>query len=144
MDAIGSVPIVSKEQMKAYMEAMAGVTRILAANGLARLRETRLRLDLDRITERRIQMEDLLEFSPVGINWSDAKGKIEHVNRQFTELFGYTLDDLPDMDTWISRAYPDAEYRKACFEPLGSAGGKCPPSRSAAPGAGVEYYLRGE
>jgi diguanylate cyclase (GGDEF)-like protein/PAS domain S-box-containing protein len=117
LEAIRAIPIVSRTQMEAHMEAMAGVTQILAANGLARLRETRLRLDLNRSTERRIQLEDLLKFSPVGISWCDAEGTIEYVNHQFTELFGYTLEDLPDIETWISMAYPNAEYRKEIFEP---------------------------
>jgi diguanylate cyclase (GGDEF)-like protein/PAS domain S-box-containing protein len=117
LEAIRAIPIVSRTQMEAHMAAMVGVTQILAANGLARLRETRLKLDLDRTTERRIQMEDLLEFSPVGISWCDAEGHIEYVNHQFTKLFGYTLDELPDLKTWVSRAYPDTEHRKAFLEP---------------------------
>jgi diguanylate cyclase (GGDEF)-like protein/PAS domain S-box-containing protein len=117
LDAIRAAPVVSKAQMEAHTEAMAAVTQILAANGLARMRETRLRLDLDRSTEQRIQMEDLLEFSPVGISWCDAEGRIEYINRQFTELFGYTLEDVPNLETWISRAYPDAEQRKELFDP---------------------------
>jgi PAS domain S-box-containing protein len=32
-------------------------------------------------------------------------------------MFGYTLDELSDIDTWIRKAYPDAEYRKRVIEP---------------------------
>jgi diguanylate cyclase (GGDEF)-like protein/PAS domain S-box-containing protein len=115
--AICAVPIVQKAQMEAHMESMVRVVQILAANGLARLREIQLQSDLSRSTERRIQMEDLLEFSPVGISWCDAEGKIEYVNCQFTEMFGYSLEDLPDLETWLSKAYPVAQYRKALVEP---------------------------
>ncbi len=117
LEAIRTVPIVSKEKMEAHMETMAGVTQILAANGLARLRETRLQQDLNRSTEQRIQMEDLLRLSPVGVGWSDTDGNIEYINQQFSELFGYTLDDLPDLDTWYRKAYPDSGYRKMFIEP---------------------------
>jgi diguanylate cyclase (GGDEF)-like protein/PAS domain S-box-containing protein len=117
LNAIRAIPVINKVQMEAHMRAMVGVAQILAANTLARLRETQLRLDLDRSTERRIQIEDLLEFSPVGISWCDEKGNIEYLNHQFTELFGYTLDNIPDIETWVSRAYPDAEYRKEVIEP---------------------------
>ncbi|MGD8910644.1 MAG: diguanylate cyclase [Chromatiales bacterium] len=115
--AIRAVPVVSKARMQAHMEYMVGVVQILAANGLARFREIKLQSDLNRSTERCIQMEDLLEFSPVGICWCDAEGKIEYVNRQFTEMFGYTLDDLPDIETWLGKAYPVAGYRASVVEP---------------------------
>jgi diguanylate cyclase (GGDEF)-like protein/PAS domain S-box-containing protein len=117
LEAISAVPVVSKAEMEAHMEYMIGVVQILAANSLARLREKQLQSDLNRSTERRIQMEDLLEFSPVGISWCDAEGKIEYINCQFTEMFGYVLNDLPDLVTWIDKAYPDARYREAVVEP---------------------------
>ena len=34
------------------------------------------------------------------------------MNRKFTELFGYTLDDIPDVGHWWPLAYPDEMYRK--------------------------------
>jgi diguanylate cyclase (GGDEF)-like protein/PAS domain S-box-containing protein len=116
LKAIRTVPIVSKAQMERYMESLAGVAQVLASSGLAKLREKKLQQDLSISTERRIHMEDLLESCPVGISWCDAEGKFEYVNRQFTEMFGYTLDDLPDIKAWIGKAYPDAGYRKAVVE----------------------------
>lgn len=118
LDAIRAVPIVSKEQLQAHLEHMVSLVQILAESGLTRLHETRLKEDLHKSKERRIQMDDLLEFSPVGISWSDSGGNIEYVNRQFTELFGYTLDELPDLETWVGKAYPDAEYRNNIINPL--------------------------
>lgn len=35
------------------------------------------------------------------------------VNRKFTELFGYSLKDMPDQDHWWPLAYPDEAYRNA-------------------------------
>jgi PAS domain S-box-containing protein len=37
----------------------------------------------------------------------------ELMNRKFTELFGYTIEDLPDEDHWWPLAYPDEEYRES-------------------------------
>jgi len=37
-------------------------------------------------------------------------------NRKFLELFGYTLEDIPTLDDWWPRAYPDEEYRKWVIE----------------------------
>ncbi len=132
--AIQAVPVFSKAQMEAHMETMVGVVRILASNGLARLQEKRLQSDLNRSTEQRIQMEDLLELSPVGISWCDAEGKIEYVNRQFTEMFGYTLDDVSDLETWIGKAYPAAGYRQAVVEPWRQHAEKAHQSGLALPG----------
>ncbi len=33
------------------------------------------------------------------------------VNAAFTEIFGYTFDEVPDFDAWAKRVYPDPEYR---------------------------------
>jgi diguanylate cyclase (GGDEF)-like protein/PAS domain S-box-containing protein len=117
LDAIRSAPIVSRKEMEAHMDYLANMAQMLAASGLAKLRESRLKQDLHASTERRVQMEDLLEFSPVGISWCDAEGNIEYVNHQFTSLFGYTLQDLPDLETWIAKAYPVEKYRKQILEP---------------------------
>ena len=39
--------------------------------------------------------------------------KVELMNDKFTELFGYTIDDVPDVDHWWPLAYPDEGYRQA-------------------------------
>ncbi len=38
--------------------------------------------------------------------------KNELVNHKFTELFGYTIEDIPDEDHWWRLAYPNEEYRE--------------------------------
>jgi PAS domain S-box-containing protein len=37
----------------------------------------------------------------------------ELVNHKFTELFGYTIEDVPDEASWWSLAYPDKTYRES-------------------------------
>jgi PAS domain S-box-containing protein len=37
--------------------------------------------------------------------------RVEYVNPRFTNLFGYTKDDIPDVAHWWPLAYPDPEYR---------------------------------
>jgi len=39
--------------------------------------------------------------------------KVELVNDRFTSLFGYTIEDMPDVDHWWPLAYPDETYREA-------------------------------
>ena len=47
---------------------------------------------------------------PMGITRDN--GETEFLNRKFTEIFGYTLDDIPTIDKWWEKAYPDINYRK--------------------------------
>ena len=42
----------------------------------------------------------------------DGDGAIIGFNPKFTRLFGYTLEDIPTLDEWWPRAYPDKDYRK--------------------------------
>ena len=39
--------------------------------------------------------------------------KVELMNDRFTALFGYTVDDVPDVAHWWPLAYPDETYRQA-------------------------------
>src|SRR5215472_10319555 len=39
--------------------------------------------------------------------------EVEMVNDKFTRLFGYTIEDMPDISYWWARAYPDKAYREA-------------------------------
>ena len=36
---------------------------------------------------------------------------ITYVNHQFTKLFGYTVEDVPDLKTWHKKAYTDLKYK---------------------------------
>jgi PAS domain S-box-containing protein len=57
----------------------------------------------------------LVEHSPiatlvdVGV---DTDEKIVMMNHKFTDLFGYTMEDMPDIQHWWRLAYPDEEYRE--------------------------------
>ena len=39
------------------------------------------------------------------------EGVFQYINPKFTELFGYTLEDVPTGREWFRKAYPDSEYR---------------------------------
>ena len=62
------------------------------------------------------KLQAVLDASPVAIGWSDAKGRIEYLNRKWSELLGYALRDLPDVETWFLKAYPDPACRAAVQE----------------------------
>ncbi len=58
------------------------------------------------------QIKVILERSPVAMLVSaGSEQRVLMVNRKFTELFGYTIDDIPDVEHWWPLAYPDEAYR---------------------------------
>ena len=65
---------------------------------------------------KRDRFEQLTECSPFGISISNEDLVNEYVNPKFTELFGYTLEDIPTKGIWFEKAYPDAAYREMVFK----------------------------
>ena len=57
------------------------------------------------------QFKHLTECSPFGISISNEDLVIEYVNPMFTEIFEYTLEDIPNKKVWFKKAYPDEAYR---------------------------------
>ncbi|AQQ01114.1 diguanylate cyclase [Pseudoalteromonas aliena] len=40
-------------------------------------------------------------------------GDLLKVNQRFVDVFGYTLDEVPNLAAWWEKAFPDPEYRKS-------------------------------
>jgi diguanylate cyclase (GGDEF)-like protein/PAS domain S-box-containing protein len=53
----------------------------------------------------------LIQKSPVAIGIANKQGGIDLLNDQFIQTFGYSLDDIPDLNAWWPLAYPDEYYR---------------------------------
>jgi len=49
---------------------------------------------------------------PISIASLERSGEVYFLNRALTESFGYTLEDLPDLDAFAHRALPDRESRE--------------------------------
>ncbi len=54
----------------------------------------------------------LVEKSPLGIAFVGPKGEIQYLNPRFAEIFGYTREEVPTVQEWYARAYPDPHYRQ--------------------------------
>jgi PAS domain S-box-containing protein len=63
-----------------------------------------------RDSEKRFRL--LAEALPIGLSVMGKNTRFQYVNPKFTEIFGYTIDDLPDMKTWFRKAHPEKSYRK--------------------------------
>ena len=58
----------------------------------------------------RQELLDILDALPVGIVLTDGK-TIEYININFSERFGYSLDEIPTDEQWFLLACPDDTYR---------------------------------
>ncbi len=58
------------------------------------------------------KLKAILDSSAVSVAWANPDGKIEYVNQKFISVFGYTHKDIPTVEHWYARAYPDINYRK--------------------------------
>jgi PAS domain S-box-containing protein len=124
---------------KAWGEAMAGapydIEHRIVVGGQTRWVRERAQIERDPeghpltgigtvqdITERK-QVEEKLRASeqkfmrlfleiPIPLGFVDKEGVIAHFNNKFTEVFGYTTGDVPTLDEWWLKAYPDETYRR--------------------------------
>lgn len=80
------------------------------------------------LQESETDLRALVEHSPIAMivdTVKDDEEKVILMNRKFTELFGYTIEDIPTVRHWWPLAYPDERYRdeiKAKNEELATQG----------------------
>jgi PAS domain S-box-containing protein len=78
-----------------------------------------------RETEERFRQTATL--SPFPISIIDSDGRYLYLNKRFTEVFGYTLEDIPTGRDWFHKAYPDPGHRRKVISAwkgdLGKSGG---------------------
>jgi PAS domain S-box-containing protein len=95
-------------------EVIGLILSLLMAGGIARIGPIfaeRQRAE-DALLERGRRIHQLVEQLPVAMIVSTgADETVQLVNRKFTELFGYTINDMPDIAHWWPLACPDASYR---------------------------------
>ncbi len=70
-----------------------------------------------RMTEERLRRSNerfrkVVELFPVPAAIINAENRYTFLNRKFTEVFGYTLADIPTGRDWFALAFPDADVRK--------------------------------
>lgn len=54
----------------------------------------------------------LVEHSFFGLAILKADGTFEYLNPRFTEITGYTIDEVPNRAAWFELAFPDQNYKK--------------------------------
>lgn len=58
----------------------------------------------------------ILQKAPYGVVLIGTDGRYLFVNPEFTNLTGYTIDDVPTGKDWFVRAYPDPSTRRRVIE----------------------------
>lgn len=53
----------------------------------------------------------VIELAPMSMAIVSMDGTIEYINRKTIETFGYRPEEIPTLDRWWVRAYPDEQYR---------------------------------
>jgi len=64
------------------------------------------------LRESETKLRAIIEASPIPIAFNDEQHNIALLNWKFTEMFGYTLSDIPTLEVWWPLAYPDPDYRQ--------------------------------
>lgn len=58
------------------------------------------------------RFRQLAEYSPIPMAIIDKYDIITYINKKTVEVFGYTLEDIPQLKYWWPMAYPDSRYRE--------------------------------
>jgi PAS domain S-box-containing protein len=95
-------------ELKNLKLSIVDMTRSLAEARKDQVRQTAERALLE--SEKTLMA--LMDVMPVGVTWTDSDGVVRHVNRCFTEWFGYDTGDITTLDDWLLRACPDPAGRE--------------------------------
>jgi diguanylate cyclase (GGDEF)-like protein/PAS domain S-box-containing protein len=58
------------------------------------------------------KLNAIINACPIPLALKDAEQRITFLNPEFIKCFGYTLEEIPTLDDWFSKAYPDPDYRQ--------------------------------
>jgi len=67
------------------------------------------------ITERQkneARFHHIIDASPVPYALNDEEQNITYLNPAFVNTFGYNIEDIPTLEHWWPKAYPDEKYRQ--------------------------------
>lgn len=66
----------------------------------------------DALRQSDFKFQFAMDASPVPYALNDENQNIIYLNKSFVQTFGYTLNDMPTLDDWWPKAYPDPKYRQ--------------------------------
>jgi PAS domain S-box-containing protein len=118
--AIAFIPIVSKDRVVACMNIASHIHDEIPVEFRNTLENipmqiggiiTRLEIQESlKTSEEKFRL--MIENSPYAIAIMDDADIISYINKTFTEVLGYTAEDIAAGEAWWDRAFPDVSYRK--------------------------------
>jgi len=79
---------------------------------LERPNSDQMAIPWEALSKEKQKLQLIVEKSPFAVAIIDQEGNYNYLNPRFTELFGYTSEDIPTGRVWFEKAYPDPERRK--------------------------------
>ena len=73
---------------------------------------TERKLSEQKLRESEEKFRSIFSSTPVPLAVNDSELNILLLNDVFVETFGYNLEDIPTLNEWWPKAYPDSEYRQ--------------------------------
>jgi PAS domain S-box-containing protein len=58
------------------------------------------------------KFRNIIDATPIPYALNDDHQNITYLNPEFIRTFGYDLNDIPTLNDWWPKAYPDTEYRQ--------------------------------
>ena len=78
-----------------------------------------LELQQQDLRESEKRLRAMIDLLPVPLAVNDDVPEITFLNRTFIKTFGYDLTDIPSLQIWWEKAYPDLNYRNSVIEAWG-------------------------
>jgi diguanylate cyclase (GGDEF)-like protein/PAS domain S-box-containing protein len=100
--------VTSGIQIETVIKVSIGIALLflLFSHWVYRLRQTTHALQLSQA-----KLQSILDASPIPHAVNLNQHKITYVNQAFIDTFGYNLHEIPTVNTWRPKAYPDPKYR---------------------------------
>ncbi|MGA1133244.1 MAG: PAS domain S-box protein [Prochlorotrichaceae cyanobacterium] len=70
-----------------------------------------IRFDITERKQTEQKLSDLFDFVDIPLVYLGDEGLLRLINPKFTEVLGYELEDIPTLEQWWMKAYPDPLYR---------------------------------
>ena len=64
------------------------------------------------LVESEEKFRKILQSTPLPLCYVDKNGSFDYINDRFIKVLGYDKNDIPDIETWWLKAYPDEKYRE--------------------------------
>ncbi|WP_310559578.1 PAS domain S-box protein [Flavobacterium sp.] len=64
------------------------------------------------LIQSKTRFSSIINSSPVAMALHDENLNITYVNQAYYDMFGYTLEEMPTVQDWFPKAYPNPNYRK--------------------------------